>query len=63
MLLKQLLCIIDTRPRDLDDAKIDLHRELGRLAEKEIADNCRVKEGKTLGNSTAAADVIFIRSL
>jgi phosphoribosyl 1,2-cyclic phosphodiesterase/DNA-binding response OmpR family regulator len=32
------LCIIDTRPRDIDDAKLELLRELGRLAEKEIAD-------------------------
>lgn len=32
------LCLIDTRPRDIDDAKINLLRELGRLVEKEITD-------------------------
>ncbi len=31
------LCLIDTRPRDLDKVKIDLLRELGRLVEREMA--------------------------
>ena len=30
------LCLIDTRPRDLDKVKIDLLRELGRLVEREM---------------------------
>ena len=30
------LCLIDTRPRDLDEVKIDLLRELGRLVEREM---------------------------
>ena len=31
------LCLIDTRPRDLDEAKLDLLRKLGRLVEQEMA--------------------------
>ena len=31
------LCLIDTRPRDLDEVKIDLLRDLGRLVEREMA--------------------------
>lgn len=30
------LCLIDTRPRDLDDVKIDLLRSLGKLVEREM---------------------------
>jgi phosphoribosyl 1,2-cyclic phosphodiesterase/DNA-binding response OmpR family regulator len=32
------LCLIDTRPRDLDEVKIDLLRELGRMVERELTD-------------------------
>ena len=31
------LCLIDTRPRDLDEAKLGLLRDLGRLVEREMA--------------------------
>ncbi len=31
------LCLIDTRPRDLDEVKINLLRDLGKMVEREIA--------------------------
>ncbi|WP_372677157.1 MBL fold metallo-hydrolase [Desulfosarcina sp.] len=35
------LCLIDTRPRDLDEVRIDLLRELGKMVEREMAANLR----------------------
>ena len=35
------LCLIDTRPRDLDEVRIDLLRELGSMVEREMAANLR----------------------
>ncbi|MEE4111593.1 MAG: GAF domain-containing protein, partial [Desulfobacteraceae bacterium] len=35
------LCLIDTRPRDLDEVKINLLRDLGRLVEREMAATLR----------------------